>query len=169
MKIQNQRAMKARQIVDEWIVREKYDELRVTYPQCEADEPTVCQMHFPSEGAIKEVQVSLVFRESWLEVLTVPRPQIFKAMHAVVLMNTLNKFAQQSEFVGSFYFDCELGLVHSTRIPYDYLELAPTRAIAGGVLSGLSIFDEIGDTLCKVGSGEFTAEDASEEIIEMFM
>jgi len=119
-----------------------------------------------------EIQVTLDFREEWIDVLAFPHPRIVDedcVLEIVRFVNCLNGYVKLQDTNGRFYVDeTDLDVAYSARLSYRYLELLPQEAVSHGVLGFLGFVADAAVPLYSVGQGEMTLEEGIQFMVEMW-
>lgn len=121
---------------------------------------------------VTEIRMLFAFQKVCVDILAFPYPcPIEKGCIAEMLklVNVLNSEVQPLDSSGRFFVDeDDLKVGYSTHIDYNYLNVIPEDIGRYGVLSFLAVTTNASELLYGVGSGEMTAREAQQRLIERF-
>lgn len=141
----------------------------ITTPSLVKDE---WSLSFPVGQPLGEVQITLSFKQGWVDILAFPHPRIIKEeyiLEMVRFVNCLNGYIKVHDTNGRFYVDeNDLDVAYSARISYEYLEYLPQKAVSQGVLGLLGFVADTAIPLYCVGKGEMTAEEGCRYLVELW-
>lgn len=120
--------------------------------------------------SIGEIQMSLRFDETYLDILAFPHPIIVDKTYTLQItrfinfLNTYNK-----TWSGRFYLDEEfLDIAYSVRIPYYILDAFPIKSMVNGVSTPIDLYMNINYLLFKVSKGMIEVEEAIKGMKEIW-
>jgi|LSQX01.2.fsa_nt_gb hypothetical protein len=113
---------------------------------------------------IGEIQMSLQFDESYLDILAFPHPIIVDKTYALQIAKFLNFLNTYNKtWSGRFYLDEDfLDIAYSVRIPYYLLDAFPNESMVNGISIPIDLYLDIKYLLYKVSKGIIESEEAIE-------
>ena len=127
---------------------------------------------FGVPAPINEYQMTIVFHDTFCDVLAFPHPTIILPDYIQAseqVTNCINGYVKIPDSSGKFYVDEEyLDFVYSARISYRYLEAFPDLAIKDGAFGYLPFMADVGNFVFQVAQGQMPAEEACQHIVSLW-
>lgn len=126
-------------------------------------------LSFQMDSNTHELQTSMEFQDTWVDILTFIYPTAFKIEDGKYyeVLKTVNYVNWYTKANGRFYVDTYADLAYSLRIKYDFLEAEPHMAI-NEIETAIDYYADLFVPLLDVCLGKKSFNDAKTFIDEMW-
>lgn len=120
--------------------------------------------HFTfSMGYLPEIQLTIHFRDEYLDVLAFPHPVIVNENNINEMILTINYINSIVKSLGHFYVDDNNDIAYTLRLNYDLLEKLPKYCLEE-IETSIDFYCDILETLYRVSNGNLTYFESKEII-----
>ena len=139
---------------------------------CSIEESDTWSITLPVGEPLNEIQLTITFAESYLDVLAFPHPIILDREQVFEMerfINLLNGYVKLQNSNGRFYVDeVPLDIAYSARVSYQFLTAFPTESMENGMMGFWDIIADAAIPLYGVAKGEMDTEAACRYMVEIW-